>query len=189
MSRKLALVLPGGGYTPLGPVIHFPVLALEQLGYEVRAVSYPDFPLSVDPFPWDDFSALTTHATRAAVGEEPWEDTVVVAKSLGTGILARVGDRLGLPRPRAIWLTPLFWDEAVRKGAATLGWPSLLVAGSADSHHDPDGFDAVSKALTAQSLLIEGADHGLEFPGDIRSTVEAMSDLVEATLAFASDEA
>jgi hypothetical protein len=50
-------------------------------------------------------------------------------------------------------------------------------------------FDAVSKALTAQSLLIEGADHGLEFPGDVRSTVEAMSDLLEATLAFARDEA
>lgn len=185
MAAKLAIVLPGGGYTPLGPAIRIPVLALQQLGYTVRDVTYPDVPGGSEQFDWDSFSAAAAGPiSEAAAGD--WTKTVVVAKSLGTGVLARVGADLRLPNPRAIWLTPLFESQPTRDGAIALGWPSLIVAGTADRYHDAAGFELVATALQAQIQLIDGADHGLEVPGDVTGTVAGLARLAEATLDFAS---
>ncbi len=110
---------------------------------------------------------------------------VFVAKSLGSGILARIAPQLDVPSPSAIWLTPLFRDAATRDGAIDSGWPALLVAGTAEFAHDDAGFDQVAVALDADTLLFEGADHGLEIPRNALATAEAMSRLVAAMLAFA----
>lgn len=45
----VAVVLPGGGYGPAGPVLLIPALALEQRGATVVRVAYPDWrPREVD---------------------------------------------------------------------------------------------------------------------------------------------
>lgn len=185
VATKLALVLPGGGYTPLGPAIRFSILALEQLGFEARDVSYPEVEACDGTFPWDDFSAATAERIEAILSAGDWTETAVVAKSLGTGVLARIGSALDVPRPRAIWLTPLFGAQRTREGAIALGWPSLIVAGTADDHHDSAGFNEVVEALDARTLLVDGADHGLEIAGDARATVAAMAELVDAVDEFA----
>ena len=41
MTSWVVLVLPGGGYGPLGAALRIPVLALEGAGAEAVVVSYP----------------------------------------------------------------------------------------------------------------------------------------------------
>lgn len=182
----MAIVLPGRRYTALGPAIRIPILALEQRGFAIREIAYPEVPQTKGGFPWESFGAVAARHIAEATEGDDWEDTVVVAKSLGTGVLAHIGGQLDLPAPRAIWLTPLFRSAAIRERAIGLGWRSLIVAGSADDAHDPDAFTQVATSLGADTLLIDGADHGLEVPGDVVTTVDVMRRLAVATLAFAS---
>ena len=191
MASTLAIVLPGARYTSLGPAIRFPVIALEQLGATVREVVYPEARSSstFDESDWATFGAATRDQTYGFVADGEWDRVVFVAKSLGTGVLARIGPQLDVPNPSAIWLTPLFRNATDRNGAIAAGWPALLVAGTSDFAHDDAGFDQVTAALHAKTLLIDGADHGLEIPGDAAATASAMRRLVDATLAFADQAA
>lgn len=151
-----------------------------------REIEYPPLRAVGASFPWGEFSAATAERMRTVLEERAWTDTVVVAKSMGTGVLADAGSTLAANRPRAIWLTPLFGNEPVERGAIGLGWPSLLVAGSADPLHDPAAFERVATALTANTLLVDGADHSLEVGGDAHASVAVMAQLVDAVAAFAS---
>jgi hypothetical protein len=187
MANTQAIVLPGGGYTSLGPAIRFPVLALKQLGATVRDVTYPEITApTLDAVAWETVGSTVAGQIQRFVSDGDWGRVIVVAKSFGTSVLARIGPRLVLPDPRAIWITPLFRSSATRAGAIALHWPSLLVAGTADDLHDADGFDEVRASLEAQSLVIAGADHGMEIPSDAAATAAAMGRLVQATLDFAS---
>jgi hypothetical protein len=155
MASPLTVVLPGRGYNALGPCIRFPVLALEENGAVTRVVTY----------------GSTIEETRLSLADAiagDWSSITFVAKSLGTRMLASLGPLLRPSIPvRAIWLTPLLFDEEVRAGAVATGWPALIVAGLADEAHDPEGHTRVVAALGASELLFDRGDHGLEVPGDV----------------------
>lgn len=182
------MVLPGGGYGPLGPALRFPILACRHIsdGPTIE-VTYPqtreDDPISTRI---ELLNTAVTQQVHAALEQSPTATVVVIAKSLGTRVLAAIAPTL--PRERrilAVWLTPLFGVEDVRAAAMRAGLRSLIVAGTADPYHDQVGFDAVSHALNADTLLIPGADHCLEVPGDVFATLEAMKALSSAVLDFA----
>lgn len=182
------MVLPGGGYGPLGPALRFPILACRDIsdGPTIE-VKYPqtreDDPIATR---MEMLRSAVSQQVHAALEQSTAATVVVVAKSLGTRALAAIAPTL--PRDRqilAVWLTPLFGVEDVRTAAMGAGLRSLIVAGTADPYHDQVGFDAVSAALEADTLLIPGADHGLEVPGDVFATLEAMRVLSSAVFEFA----
>ena len=183
------VVLPGRGYAAAGPVLRFPVLALEQLGpCETFVVAYPTILTGAD-----NASALLAAAVAdqrlSAIGSTTAAEVTIVAKSLGTEVLAAIAQQLPMDRAlSALWLTPLFGLAGVRSGAAHSGLRSLLVAGSSDPYHDAAGFDAVADALDARTLILPNADHGLETSCDVLATIRNMHDLAQATLDFARDQ-
>jgi hypothetical protein len=188
MAESLIVVLPGGGYGPLGPALRFPIIACRQIsdGPTIE-VTYPqtreDTPIATRI---EVMNAAVSQQVNAAMEQSPAANVVIVAKSLGTRALAAIATTL--PRDRqiaAVWLTPLFGAEDVRTAAMRAGLQSLIVAGTADPYHDQVGFDSVSTALDADTLLIPGADHSLEIPGDVFATLEAMRSLSSAVLDFA----
>src|SRR5258708_39044387 len=62
-------------------------------------------------------------------------------------------------------------------GAIDKAWPCLAVAGSADPYHDPAAHAEVCRAIGAQSLVIDGANHGLVVPADVLATVDGFRTL------------
>lgn len=101
-------------------------------------------------------------------------------------VLAALDETLFGPRQvAAVWVTPLLGLESVRRGAASKPWPALVVAGGADPYHEPEAHEALLRATGAQSLVIAGADHLLEVRGDVLATVNGLSQLARAVLAFA----
>lgn len=72
----------------------------------------------------------------------------------------------------------------MRDGACALGWPSLIVAGTADDAHDAKNLETVATSLNAQTLLIDGADPSLEIRGDVLATTDALRAVATATLDF-----
>ena len=182
------VVLPGNRYGPLGPAVRFPVLACRQIADgETIEVVYPETNED-DPIPVraQMLAAAVAEQVVPAVEQFTGDSVMFVAMSLGTRALASIAS--SLPRGRAIsavWVSPLFGVDVVRSGAMQSGLRSLIVAGAADPYHDQDGLDAVRTSLDAETLLIPGADHGLEVPGDLLATLDAMRALSTAVLNFA----
>ena len=188
MAESLIVVLPGGGYGPLGPALRFPILACLQVSDgPTFEVTYPqtreDSPIATR---LEMMNTAVSQQVHAAMEHSPAASVVVIAKSLGTRALAAIAPTLPTDRRiSAVWLTPLFGVDEVRTAAMRAGLRSLIVAGTADPYHDQVGFDAVSTALVADTLLIPDADHSLEVPGNVFATLEAMRSLSSAVLDFA----
>jgi hypothetical protein len=187
VARHLALVLPGAGAGPYTAPLLVPSLALEEVGAEVEVVPYPDFrPSSLELADAVEFDAYVFERVAEVLAEKRPSRVTFIAKSRGTLFLSAMGE---MPLPGevdAIWLTPLLAYDYVRNGIIDKGWPSLLVAGSADRYHDPGGHAKVCQEIAASSLVIAGADHGLVVAADVRATVEGFRALAEASLEFAS---
>jgi len=106
---------------------------------------------------------------------------VVIGKSL-TSLAASVAARDRLP---AVWLTPLIAAgheltplvlDGLRAGSA----PMLLVGGTADPSWDGD---VARSFASAETLELEGADHGLEVP-DIATSAANLATVADAIRRF-----
>jgi pimeloyl-ACP methyl ester carboxylesterase len=62
--------------------------------------------------------------------------------------------------------------------------PSLFIIGSADQFYKPDILEHLRQVTDGQSLILEGANHGLEIPDDIPKSLAALSQIVQALQEF-----
>jgi pimeloyl-ACP methyl ester carboxylesterase len=181
----LALVLPGGNNDPFTPSVLLPSLALEEVGAQVERVSYSG--LRAEGLGLEEsreFNAAVGSAVVDLLDRYDPATVTFVAKSRGALFLAAMEKTLVGRDTDVIWVTPLLGLEYVRAGVMDQGWPSLIVAGSADPYHDPAAHDEVCRAIGARSLVIEGAGHGLVVAGDVSATVDGFRRLGEASLSF-----
>ena len=77
-------------------------------------------------------------------------------------------------------MTPLLRDEDLRQRMRGFGGPSLVAIGSADPHHDADRLAEVCRGPACEALVVDGADHSLDLPGDPVASVRAVEWVVAA---------
>jgi hypothetical protein len=166
-------VLPGSGYTAMGPLLWYARAALSDQGWTVRTLTWTATP--------------SCESARAAYAEVLGDDApggdalhLVVAKSLGT-LAMPLAVRLGLP---GVWLTPVLTSEQapdVRETAAELDENHLLVGGTADPLWDGE----LADGSEADVLEVENADHSLEVPHDRAENLAILDEVVTAIEEFA----
>jgi hypothetical protein len=103
----------------------------------------------------------------------------LVGKSLGTlgmGYLVSTDERFN--RVGAVWLTPLLTDERLYGQITRWGGRSLFVIGSADPHYDPHLLAEVQSVSSGEAIVVDGADHSLEIPGDALASLRALELIV-----------
>ena len=128
----------------------------------------------------DDASA----AKYAALAQRPYREVTLIGKSLGTGAMGHVLTAEAVPnRSRAVWLTPLLREGRLREQMRRFGGPSLLAIGSDDPHHDPALLDELTGAGW-EAVVVDGADHSLDIPGDAVASVQAVERVVRAVGPF-----
>jgi hypothetical protein len=160
-----ALLLPGrGGGTDL-PLMHYAHRCLVEAGRVVQVLQSPKGDPSAR-----DVVRLVSEAASALPGG--LDDVVVLAKSGGTQAIPWAAEH-GV---RGIWLTPMLQSPVVRAALPKLPPGSLIVGGTADPTWD--GEVAATSGLPV--LQIDGADHCLEIPGDVRRSVAALTRVVNA---------
>lgn len=191
-TGHLAMVLPGLRYSCDMPLLYYPTEILLALGADVLLVEYDyrqpwkDDTLSLEDklaHLYDDVSA----AARAALAQRDYATFTVIGKSLGTFAITHLLESgLALKPQACIYLTPLLVNE--QKGSETIrACPrKLLVAGTADRYYNPDLLAEVVEATRSEVLLIEGADHSLEHPGDAVRSVQALERVVRRIEEFLS---
>lgn len=151
---RVAIVLPGGGYTPARPLLHLTRVVLLRHGWTVQELWWEP-PATTDQ---DELAGWVVAQATAALGAESASRVLLVGKSLGT-FAAPVAASRGLP---AIWFTPLLFHATVADALDEATAPTLLVGGGADRTWDP----RLADDLGLPCLELPGADHALEHPDD-----------------------
>ncbi|MFJ2744865.1 alpha/beta hydrolase [Streptomyces sp. NPDC087440] len=168
-TGRVALVVPGAGYTPARPLLHYARAVLLQHGWTVRELWW-QLPDGIRELTADEQVAWAEEQVARAVDAEDGGCGLVVGKSLASLTTGLVADR-GIP---AVWLTPLLHLPLVSRNLARATAPTLLVGGTGDGSWVP----RAARELPHDILELPLADHGLEVPGDALASVRLLGEVV-----------
>jgi len=170
-ATKLGIIFPGLGYNCDMPLLYYPTKLLLARGAEVLqlcpAYNTPEF----QSLPGEERTrrafADASAALRVGLAQRDYSQIVLVGKSIGTMALAHlVSAEARLANAVTVWLTPVFRGRRVAEAAMQFKGPALFVAGTGDSIFDAEAMSQVQEATRAEALIVQGADHSMEIPGD-----------------------
>ncbi|KAB2593459.1 alpha/beta hydrolase [Streptomyces arboris] len=166
---RVALVVPGVGYSPARPLLHFASGVLRRHGWTVQELWW-QVPDDFRQFTEDERIAWVEWQVGRAVNAEGGACRLIVGKSLGSLASGTAADR-GIA---AAWLTPLLTFGHVARSLRRAEAPTLLIGGSTDTWWDAD----LAASLHHDVLEVPSADHGLELPDDPVGSVEVLRQVV-----------
>jgi len=175
LAGRSAIVAPGGGYGPDGPLLMYAALAVQHRGGQARPVAWElsagsDFTQHRRQVASQVDSAVDE--LTAATGAAP----VLIGKSLGSLAAPVAADR-GLA---AVWFTPLLTDEPTVAALRRATGPCLLVGGTADRFWD----GRAARSLAADVVEVDGADHGMFVPGRLAASAAVLGQVITAVEDF-----
>ena len=184
-TRVLGLVYPGMSYSVDAPLLYYPSWMLADHGADVMLFQrlYSETPgfsglPDIEQEQWILGDAVA--ALRAALSQRPYQTLILVGKSLGTVSMAHLAaTQTTLPNLRALWLTPILTREEVRTQIRRLGSRSVVAIGTADRLYRKEWVDEL-RAAGATSVIIDGAGHGLQIPGQWQRSLNALTQVLEA---------
>ncbi|MFI9160345.1 alpha/beta hydrolase [Kitasatospora aureofaciens] len=166
---RVALVIPGVGYSPARPLLHFAGSVLQRHGWTVQELWW-QVPDTFREFTTDDRIAWVERRVAEAVDAEHGACRLLVGKSLGSFAAGLAADR----NLAAAWLTPVLTLDHVTRALHRACAPTLLIGGSADDLWSR----TVADSTGHQVLELPAADHGLELPHDPVGSVDTLREVV-----------
>jgi hypothetical protein len=190
--HHLALLFPGLNYSAAMPILYYPGRILVDHGADLLQVEYtynrqPGFSTLSDTDQAAWLRADAEAALEAALAQRSYQHITLIGKSIGTlsmGELVESHPRLA--EARCIWLTPLLTNERLYAQIRRGGQCGLFVTGTADAYYRPERLNHLVQITCSSSLVIAGADHSLEIPGNIWATLTALNELLRAVDEFVS---
>jgi hypothetical protein len=183
-TGRLAMLLPGYGYTLDMPVFYYLENLCLDLGIDVLRVetTYNQnaaFRDTTEPEQARWVAADARAAWQAGLPQSGYASAIVVGKSLGTlGMAALLAEPLSLPVPvQSVWLTPLLSGQTVRQALRQCGNAAQVVIGDADSLYDADVLTDLAGA-GVNVVVAPGADHGLDIEGDAVGSARLLARLI-----------
>jgi predicted alpha/beta-hydrolase family hydrolase len=185
-ARRLALILPGLSYSCDMPVLFYPARLMIQRGAAVLQVlsdyTQRAFQSASKPEQARWLAEDAQGALKAGLAAGDFQDVVLIGKSIGTLALASLVAG-GLQAP-SIWLTPLLRQSRLVEAALQQKGPALFIGSSSDPTFDLAQLQRIQAAGKGEGLVVSGADHGLEIPGDIFASLDIMRQVLERIQAF-----
>jgi predicted alpha/beta-hydrolase family hydrolase len=190
-SGHLAVILPGLGYSADRPLLYYPAKLLLEQGADVLLVDY-DYRAAWQedrPFPEKlrRLEADVDGAVRAALAQRVYNRLTLVGKSLGTfGVLHLLEADLPMRPGACIYLTPVLPLQRARAGVMSTA-RHLVVMGTADRYYDEALLVELIDNSAGEVLLVDGADHSLEFPGALLRSLETLAEVMQRIRRFLLD--
>lgn len=190
-AGRLAILLPGFGYTCDMPLFYYAESLCIRAGIDVLRVEYAYNRIrgfaklpAAERDRW--LAADVTAAYRAAIAQDSYRELILIGKSLGTAAMAHL---LTMPdrfpgQVRAVWLTPAFRMPGLAETMSRCPVPSLLIIGDADGHYDAAALETLRATTNPELLIIPGADHSLEIPGNLTASIAALQQTMQAVERF-----
>ncbi len=178
---KLAILLPGIGYTCDRPLLYYAGRLARARGWEVLPVAFGGFPPKVrgDRDRLRKSIAIALRQTGEALRDVRWagcEQVLFLSKSIGTAAAAAYTASLGIPC-RHVFFTPLeeTFAHPVRDAAA--------FHGTADPWARTERIRDLCAAAGIPLYLTEGANHSLE-TGNVSADIRILETVMRQTEAF-----
>lgn len=189
-TDHLAILIPGYAYGQDLPALYYPARVLSDMGADVLRLErlYSDVPDFKD-LPESERARIIVadalSACETGLRQREYRRVTLVGKSIGTLSMARLLKLIPqLETADCIWLTPLLRNERMRQSILDKRPRSLFVIGTADDFYDADLLRELEEGTGGTSVVIEGANHGLEIPDSVIGSIDGMRRIVEAIEAF-----
>ena len=187
-SRHLGIILPGYRHSVDMPDLHYAGRILLEQGANVLRVEYAYARTNFMEQPEAEqdqwLSSDVFAACNAALSERPYEKITLVGKSLGTIAMGHLLDDRRFQNAACVWSTPLLTLAWLCSRIEQIRPRSLFIIGTADKFYKPDILKQLQRATKGGSCIVEGANHGLEIPGDIPKSLSALNQIVKALQEF-----
>ena len=180
-SKKIAIILPGIGYTCDKPLLYYSAKLASLLGWEVVPVPYGGFPPKVR----GDFAKLLesmqialaqTEDKLKAIDWHQYQDILFISKSIGTAVATHYASMHGL-QCRHILFTPVEATFDKRPQEA------IAFHGTADPWAETPKIVNLCKEAGIPLYITEGANHSLE-TGDVIADVQNLNTVMQQVKAY-----
>ncbi|MGM8214840.1 alpha/beta hydrolase [Bacillaceae bacterium W0354] len=175
-SKKLAVVLPGAGYTANAPLLHYSTGVYLHKGFDVFHVKY-NYPKDIFTNMSDEDFAEEVITVINSVKNE-YEEFVFITKSLGTLALAHIIETANINISHNIWLTPLIHMESVYQKMLTSKYKGLVIIGDEDPCYNEERYHTFTENTLLTTHLIKGTNHALEYSDDPVNSVNVLKEIV-----------
>lgn len=174
--KKLAVIFPGVGYHTDKPLLYYSKKAAAALGYEIRDVSYGNFPGNIKGSAQKMQEAFLSALDQAEqilsdVDFGQYEDLLFVSKSVGTAVAAAYAGKHGL-KTRNLYFTP------VEASFRFMEQPGIVFTGTKDPWV---GFDVVKQGCEKGGFplyVTEDGNHSLE-TGNVDRDLENLRKIMQ----------
>jgi hypothetical protein len=187
-SGHLGIILPGFRYSPDMAPLHYAARILLEQGADILQVEYAYYRTDFMQQPENEqdvrLSSDVFAACDAGLSYRPYQKITLVGKSLGTLAMGHLFADSRFQKAACIWLTPLLTVDWLCSRIEQVRPRSLFVIGTDDQFYKPDILERLELATGGSSLVIEGANHALEIPGDIPQSLFALDQMVQAFQEF-----
>lgn len=190
-STKLAIILPGMGYSVHKPLLHFATNLFIDKGYDVLHVNYNYLLNEVykEYSPEEKDECIQQEVKKVidkVLNEKNYYEFLLVAKSIGTiPISNELLTRDEFNNAKAIWLTPLIHNTHLYERMKHCQHQSLYIIGDQDHCYVKDRFDKLANEEHNSCVLLKGADHSLE-EREILPSIENLMVVFKAIEVFIS---
>ncbi|MGH2627439.1 MAG: hypothetical protein ACRDHY_12400 [Anaerolineales bacterium] len=178
----LLVVFPGRHYGPEAPLLRGPIEALIGEGWDVLVASYREVSGSGGG---DPILARARQALDRAVPRRGYRRIGLLGKSMGTPYVAELCvDEASLGPARAVYLTPLIGSAEFEGAFVRSRQAAYLALGTADPFYSAEALADLKRRRAFQLTVIEGADHGMNVPGDPDATEAAVARVAGEAVSF-----
>ena len=190
--KHLGIVLPGYRYPADMPPLHYAGQVLVEGGADLLRVDYAyyrtNFMEQSDSEQDKWISSDVLAACDAALSQRSYEKLTLVGKSLGTIAMGHLLSDSRFQKAACVWMTPLLTVDWLCSRIEQLHPRSLFIIGTADQFYKPDILKHLENVTQGRSTIIEGANHGLEIPGDIPKSLSMLNQIVQSLQEFLETE-
>ena len=183
-ADELAVLFPGLRYTCDMPLLYYTTRLLLERGADVLQLHTDynrlDFETAAPLARAQWIGADALAGLLAGQSQRSYTRLVLVGKSIGTlaiGFLLAGG---AASQAATIWLTPLLHQPLLVQAACLCNGPALFAVGESDSTYDAQALGRIQQATGAQVVMLPGANHSLEVPGDPQHSIRHLGVVMEA---------
>ena len=184
-TKKLAIILPGIGYTCDRPLLYYGGKLAQALGWEVVRVPYGGFPAKVrgDAEKMRQSAEMALAQTEEMLRDIDWKQygqVLFISKSVGTVVAAAYAHAHGLSC-RHILFTPVEATFAVPMKNA------VAFHGTADPWVETETLTRLCREANVPLHITENANHSLE-TGDVGKDIENLKTVMAQAETFMRGE-
>jgi len=182
-ASKLAILLPGAGYTAQAPLLHYATGVFLHKSVDVLQVNYTYNDKFYDSFTMEELVEAIKYDVDAVIHKvlekNSYEGYYVVGKSLGTIAMASLVDREIFHNAKAVWLTPLLNRDDVFESMLHSRNERLCFIGDDDTHYNAERYLQFANNPKLVTKLLAGADHSLQYKSDPVRSIDLLKTVIK----------